>query len=76
MGTLVGHTGFIRALAVLKNGLLASSSEDNTIKIWEPYSATLIKTLTGHSSSCEALAVLDNGLLVSGSDDMTISWII
>ena len=32
--TLTGHNGDVYALALLKNGNLASGSEDNSIKIW------------------------------------------
>jgi WD40 repeat protein len=33
--TLEGHTGTVKALAVLPDYTLASSSNDKTIKIWE-----------------------------------------
>jgi len=32
---LEGHVGWLRALAVLPDGRLASGGEDNTIRLWE-----------------------------------------
>ena len=32
--TLAGHTGYVRALAGLPGGLLASGSCDNTVAVW------------------------------------------
>jgi WD40 repeat protein len=70
--TLTGHTNWVRALAVLQNGDLASGSYDNTVKIWNANDGTLKRTLTGHTSYVDALAVLQNGDLASGSLDKTV----
>ena len=42
-----GHTKDVDALTVLQNGNLVSGSEDNSIKIWNQTSGTLIQTLGG-----------------------------
>ena len=53
--------------------ILASGSEDNTIKIWQPGTGNIIRTLEGHSGGVYSLAITsDNKILVSGSEDQTI----
>ena len=51
---------------MLKNGYLASGSDDTTIKIWNT-DGSLITTLTGHTGQVKSLAALQNGWLASGS---------
>jgi phospholipase A-2-activating protein len=67
-----GHAGYILSLAVLRNGYLASASQDRNIKIWNTDTSSLIRTLTGHTSYVYALTVLPNGNLASGCGDFTI----
>jgi len=71
-GTLSGHTGWVNALLVLPNGLLASGSDDSTIKLWDVDRQACVSTLSGHTSFVTALVVLPNGVLASGSVDHTI----
>ena len=70
--TLSGHNASVNSFAVLQNGMLASSSDDKTIKIWNPVTAELLNTLTNHSDVVNGLAVLENGNLASCSGDTTI----
>ena len=74
VAVLVGHTGAVFALAVRPSvGLLASGSEDGTIRLWEsgpPFSCT--EVLAAHSGPVRALAVLKDGRLVSGSVDTSV----
>ena len=70
--TLNGHTDSVRALAFGPEGILASGSSDNTIKIWDIKSGTCTNTLTGHNDWVNALAFDSPGILASGSDDHTI----
>ena len=52
--------------------LLASSSEDSTIKLWDTSDWTLKSTLIGHKSGVYEIVFSPNGqLLLSGSDDDT-----
>jgi WD40 repeat protein len=69
------HQKIIRAICILKNGLIATGSSDFTIKIWKKSDSKtleLITTLTEHESTVYALEVLTNGSLISGSGDKTL----
>ena len=67
----VSHKSFITSLVLLKNGDLASGSEDSTIKIWNITTGQVKQTFRG-GSGVYCLAVLNNDLLASGSADNTI----
>ena len=57
--TLTGHSNYVMALTALENDeLIASGSFDNTIKIWNVSTGTLIKTLEGHAAYIYALIKL------------------
>jgi WD40 repeat protein len=70
--TFSGHTNWVRSLAVLPDGFLASGSSDTKIKIWDTLKGIEIKTLSGHTNSVWSLAVLPDGSLASGSYDTKI----
>ena len=48
---------------------LASSSKDNTIKLWDFETKECIRTIEGHAAKIDCIDVLSNGQLVSGSKD-------
>lgn len=62
------------ALAFSPNGArLATSSDDNTIKIWDLASRTVVHTLAGHVNSVSDIAFSPDGRwLASGSLDRTV----
>jgi WD40 repeat protein len=72
--SLKGHSDRINSLAFSPDGkILASGSDDKTIKIWQLATGKLICTLTGHLAAVQSVAFSPNGLmLVSGSWDTTI----
>ncbi|QGA21575.1 hypothetical protein EYB26_009286 [Talaromyces marneffei] len=72
--TLEGHSGSVVSVAFSPNGrLIASSSYDGTIKLWDPDTGALKHTLESHKERVESIAFSPNGrLLVSGSYDGTI----
>ncbi|HLO83496.1 MAG TPA: serine/threonine-protein kinase [Nostocaceae cyanobacterium] len=74
LGTLAGHTWAVLAVAFSPDGqILATGSDDNTIKLWEVNTGQLISTLVGHSWSVVALAFTPDGeTLISASWDQTI----
>jgi WD40 repeat protein len=66
------HGSHVFSLAFNSQGLLASGSDDKTIKLWEKESIRCIKTLRGHELTVFALAFNSNGLLASGSFDKIV----
>ena len=72
MKTLSGHNGKVSSLVQLKNGYLASSSGDKTIKLWELSTGQTVRTLEGHLDQVTSLVELNNGQLASGSTDKSI----
>jgi len=69
------HKGFIQAICVLKNGLIATGSGDTTIKIWKKNnqsSLELVSTLEGHTYWVTSLILLKNSSLVSGSESIKV----
>ncbi len=72
--TLTGHSDSINGAAISPNGqLLASGSEDTTIKLWDLDTGKCLTTLEGHEAQVKSVAISPDGqLLVSGSADNTI----
>ncbi|QIR36511.1 ribosome assembly protein 4 [Tolypothrix sp. PCC 7910] len=75
INTFEGHSSAVYSVAFSRDGQrLASSSDDNTIKIWDIATGKAIATLTGHSSSVRSVAFSPDGQkLASGSLDKTIT---
>lgn len=72
--TLSGHTNIIYSVAFSPNGMVvASGSDDKTIKIFRVQNGQEIVTLNGHTNSVYAVAFSPDGeLLASSSHDQTI----
>ena len=58
-------------LAVLPDGILASGSWDNTVRLWRE--GACVATLTGHTGVVWRLVVLPDGTLASSSGCLRIS---
>src|SRR4029453_12327444 len=71
---LPGHMGSVMAVAFSPDGkTLASSSRDQTVKLWDVVTGTLQQTLAGHADDVYAVEFSGDGkLLASGSGDTTI----
>jgi WD40 repeat protein len=69
-----GHGANISALAFSPDGkFLVTSSEDSTLKLWDPESGAEIRTLRGHSNIVTALALSADGTqIASASLDHTL----
>jgi WD40 repeat protein len=72
--TLEGHSSSVNSVAVSSDSrLLASGSNDHTIKLWDPSACKLLQTLEGHSDWVNSVAFSsDSRLLASGSSDHTV----
>ena len=79
------HTNKVISLALFNNGLLASGSDDFTIRFWNLTATTLFKKefvlkrkteskaeFINAKTSVNALVFLNNGLLASGTSDSNI----
>ncbi|KAH7345379.1 hypothetical protein B0J17DRAFT_712969 [Rhizoctonia solani] len=74
IGPLLGHTNIVNSVAFSPDGAqMASSSTDNSIRIWDLKLGCAIAELTGHLQSVNSIAFSPDGSrLVSGSSDGTI----
>ena len=71
---LEGHTGEINAVAFSPDGqLLASASQDCTVRLWNPATGEQLQKLEGHTAGVSAVAFSPDGqLLASASLDHTV----
>jgi WD40 repeat protein len=70
--TLVGHTNTVMDVLVLANRLVASSSLDNTVRIWNLATNRTRYTLRGHTLPVYGITQVATDILASGSNDTTI----
>ncbi|KAJ5395863.1 uncharacterized protein N7487_010166 [Penicillium crustosum] len=71
---LVGHTSYVESAVFLKpDQILASSSRDKTIRIWDIVAGVCLRTLNGHEHWVNGLAFSQDGnTLASASPDNTV----
>ena len=71
---LNGHTGFVTSFAYCPvNNLIASSSYDKTVKIWDADTGAEVCSLSGHANVVTAVEFTPDGkYVVSGSLDQTV----
>ena len=71
---LTGHEWGMHSMALSPDGaILASGSEDSTIRLWDMHTGEHKRTLNGHTDRVYSVAFSTDGkTLASGSDDNTI----
>merc|ERR1712216_691344 len=71
--TLTGHSNWVRCVAFdpQKPNILASCSDDKTIKIWNIESGACQSTLAGHNALVTHVEFIDADTVVSSSNDGT-----
>lgn len=71
---LVGHEDWVYSIASTKHGdVVATGSQDMSLKLWRLEDGSLLETLTGHTFTVTALAfTTDGATLISGSGDETV----
>ncbi|MFC7218823.1 WD40 repeat domain-containing serine/threonine protein kinase [Streptomyces polyrhachis] len=72
--TLIGHTGPVNSVAFSPDGsLLASASDDKSIRLWNIAAGTAEFIVIGHTGPVNSVAFSPDGsLLASASDDKSI----
>ena len=76
-GELTGHTGPVHAVAVSPDGkLIATGSEDQTLRLWDREATTQIKQFELHRGAILSVAFsADSRRLISGGgDNLAIVW--
>jgi WD40 repeat protein len=72
VSSLKGHSSHVYDLVQISADLLASSSNDKTVRIWDLTTNTCKFNLTGHTDGVLGLKQITSNILASGSWDRTI----
>src|SRR5271170_2203234 len=59
---LEGHSGVVWTVAFSSDGLLASASDDQTVRVWDPTTGQCKHELNGHNARIETVDFSSDGL--------------
>jgi WD40 repeat protein len=72
---LRGHNDSVSSVAFSPNGeILATASDDQTVRLWKVGSGQLVATLSGHRDIVNDVAWSADGLLATAASDGVIIW--
>ena len=69
---LEGHTDMVRIACVVNHELVATASDDCTVRLWDWRTGALVHVLEGHKRPITCLMRLSNKRIASGSSDEKI----
>jgi WD40 repeat protein len=72
VSSLQGHTSWVYDLVQLSSDLLASASQDKTVRIWNLTTNSSKFTLQGHTNWVNSLRLISAQVVASASQDATI----
>ena len=74
LSILPGHKAWVMAVSFSPDSnILASGSNDQTVRLWDVKTGQCLKTLRGHNSRVQSLAFSEDGkMIASGSNDKTV----
>lgn len=61
-------------MLLIKDGTLASCSDDGTIRIWDIEENKTVKILDARQNNLKSMAILPNGTLASGTNSEIFIW--
>lgn len=68
--TLSGHENIVTALAISMDGsILATGSDDKTVKLWDLKKGALLRSLAGHSGELKLVVFRTDGAAVATADN-------
>eukprot|EP00658_Telonema_sp_P-2_P024840 TRINITY_DN19995_c0_g1_i3.p1 TRINITY_DN19995_c0_g1~~TRINITY_DN19995_c0_g1_i3.p1 ORF type:complete len:236 (+),score=62.19 TRINITY_DN19995_c0_g1_i3:172-879(+) len=76
--SLQGHTSMVNRISVLRTGLIASVSDDKTVKIWRVQgsggapTSECVCTLSGHTHWVNDVCAVDHDTIATASSDKTV----
>ncbi len=66
---MTGHGALVLSVSFDNQGILASSSGNGLVKIWDIKTGDCLRTLTGHGGTILGVSLSNQGMLASSSWD-------